>query len=88
VIYPSYLYNYGEFFARTVATLHAAQAKGWIGKRCVIGGVGARVRRGGGAVAALRGSVCRGGDCGGGIDRGSSQLAACRGCTHKATEQP
>jgi hypothetical protein len=35
VIYPNYLYNYGEFFMRTVATLHALQAKGWLDKRWV-----------------------------------------------------
>lgn len=35
VIYPNYLYVYGEFFMRTVATLHAMRAKGWISDRCV-----------------------------------------------------
>jgi hypothetical protein len=37
VIYPNYLYVYGEFFMRTVATLYAMQARGWIDKRCVRG---------------------------------------------------
>lgn len=34
VIYPNYLYVYGEFFMRTIATLHAMRAKGWISDRC------------------------------------------------------
>ena len=34
IIYPNYLYAYGEFFMRTLTTLHAIQAKGWVGKRC------------------------------------------------------
>ncbi|KAI8464064.1 MAG: hypothetical protein J3K34DRAFT_441801 [Monoraphidium minutum] len=36
IIYPNYLYVYGEFFMRTVATLYAMQAKGWIDKRMTI----------------------------------------------------
>jgi hypothetical protein len=41
VIYPSYFYSYGEFFVRTLATLYAMRAKGWVDGRCVLGsGVG------------------------------------------------
>ena len=33
VLYSNYLYVYGEFFTRTVATLHAMHAKGWLDRR-------------------------------------------------------
>ncbi|GBF98829.1 hypothetical protein Rsub_11594 [Raphidocelis subcapitata] len=36
VIYPSYLYSYGEFFARTLATLYAMRSKGWVDGRSTL----------------------------------------------------